>query len=304
MLELREAVGVGFHVGLGGRDAYVIDKYAELAHAELVHELELPHDVAHHGAGAYEVVARVYGPDEVYFCLLAFLGQLPYHVLRQPAAALLLLGDGGGIGFLPVGGVVGVGLGAVEVGVHLQAHHVAHQVFLHGHAVGIAVVAFHDAALALVGVVVDDHLGQRVGGGLLQHLLHGGEAVEGGVGVLAGYGQFGKAVRRGGEHDAVGVELVGHGHGGIHAEVQGALPCHGCGGHLSCQAVAGEYVQGSGLGGRVDGLVGHDGHGGGEAGGTRLCRLLLRHGIDFVLSEGGHGGSQDGGEDKDAFHHR
>ena len=181
-----------------------------MAYAQLVHLLELAHDVADDGTAAQELVARMYGPDEVHLRLLAHLGKVAEHVLSEPTVLLLLGRDGGGVGILPHLGVVGVALCTEHVGVHLVAHHIAHQVLLHLHAIGVAIVALHETAVLLVGTVVDGGVLQCALHLLLQHLLQRGQGAEHGIGVLAKDGDT-----LGRNADGMAVELLAHHYPGL-----------------------------------------------------------------------------------------
>ena len=100
-LKFGQPVGILLHVGIRGRNTHVVHEDTEVAYAQLVHLLELAHDVADNGTAAQELVARVNGPDEVHLRLLAHLCQVAEHVLCEPAVLLLLGTDGGGVGVLP-----------------------------------------------------------------------------------------------------------------------------------------------------------------------------------------------------------
>ena len=101
--------------------------------------------------------------------------------------------------------MVGVALGTEHVGVHLVAHHVAHQFLLHLHAIWIAIVALHKTTVLLVGTVVDGGMLQCTLHLLLQHLLQRSQAAEHGIGVLA---QNGDALV--GDADGMAVKLLAH----------------------------------------------------------------------------------------------
>ena len=104
--------------------------------------------------------------------------------MRKPSVLLLLGCDGGGVGLLPIVGVVGVALCTIEIGVHLIAHHEAHEVLLYVDRVGVAIESFHEAAAFLVRVVVDGDGGQAVGCLVVENLFEGCEGEEGCVGVF------------------------------------------------------------------------------------------------------------------------
>mgnify|MGYP006965217960 CR=1 FL=1 len=74
-----------------------------------------------------------------------------------------------------------------------MAHHESHDVFLYVNGIGHAIVAFDEAAVFLVGIVVDDAAGNAFWGVVVKNLLQRGHADEGGIGVFAQDDDFGKA---------------------------------------------------------------------------------------------------------------
>ena len=184
VLQCRQVVGIGLEVGFGTGHADIIHEHGEVSDTEGVHLLIFSHDVVHHRVAVHEVLARVDSPDEVHLSLVRHLAHFADHVLRHPAVLFLFGGKAFRVSVLPLLRVVGVALGTVKIGVHLVAHHEAHQVLLHRNGIGVAVISLHDATALLVGIVVDGDAGQIFRAGV-ENLFQRSEAVEGGIGVLA-----------------------------------------------------------------------------------------------------------------------
>ena len=158
------------------------------------------------GVGDGVVHVGVQSVDEAALGSVAGLGQ------RTDQGLDLFLG----VQLTPVGVVLGVILGGVEVGVQLVVAAPGHQGCAILNGPGVAVVALDEATGGNVSVVVDGQVAQILAGQLAEDLVQGGQAVEGGVGVLtqdhdlavAGGHEVGVGlVEQSGVHGVVGVDV-------------------------------------------------------------------------------------------------
>ena len=185
---------INLHIaGAGcGRGGNVVHKDAELAHPQIIHMVKLGHQALYalvHSLLIGKVNGLLHGgvshPHKVHVALGGLLRKLAHLILGADADFCFLFGDFGGIVLIPLAQVIGVGLGAVEEDIHLIALGKVKPAESAFHAPGIAIVALHRAAVLLECVVLKGGNLQSSRLGLIQHLLQGGQAVIGGVAVLA-----------------------------------------------------------------------------------------------------------------------
>ena len=96
-------------------------------------------------------------PDEIHLGSLRSLRQIFHHILRHSAIFNVRLRQSLGVRFFPLCRVIQVRLRPIHIGVHLQAHHKAHQRLFHRQIVGITIITFHQSATLLVGIVEERH---------------------------------------------------------------------------------------------------------------------------------------------------
>ena len=170
-----EQCGLPLRIGALARD--VVEEEGEVAHAEVIHQVELAHEVAVVFFVPLDVLARMDGPDEVDTRPLAGFDEF-----------LDLGGFVGGIGLAPVGtAVVGVVFRAVEIGIHLETAVEVDEREARLVRPRRAVEAFDDAAVGQAGPVVDDAEGQAaaLAARARKELAQGLQAVEGASLVVA-----------------------------------------------------------------------------------------------------------------------
>ena len=301
-LDLVEQVDL--HIAAGGGFAHgdVVHEDAELPDAQVIHMLELGHQTLHalvHGGFVGKVDGLFHGrvghPYEVHVAGGRLLGDLAHLIGGADALLGLLLRGGLGIIHIPQSQVVGVGLGAVEEGVHLVALGKVEPAQGPFHAPGVAVVAFHAATVLLERVVLDGgHLHHAVGG-LLQHQVQGGQGEVGGVGVLAqdhdvpvleDLHHMGVVpILGGGEHvpGDVGVS-VGGVRRAVDAYIQVGHAFHPGVGPGVSQAVVGEHFLDTAGGQRVDAVALHHVHRAGKGDGGLGVGDLLGDGVDQIVA--------------------
>lgn len=169
------------HLKAGVGATKVVEEDGEVAHAQRVDVLQLVHHGLEVALAVGDASARVYRPHKRHVVLLGGLGQ------ATDNGCLV-----GGIVLAPLGAVVGVVLGAVNIDVHLVLAVELKLALAVGVAPRIAVESLDHATLCAGGIVADLH---RHHVGLGQYLQQGLHAVVG-AGVV------------GASHDdAVGVHL-------------------------------------------------------------------------------------------------
>ena len=186
-------VSVGFAVGFRLGHTDIIHKDGELAHTEIVHARVLVHDAIHHIGIFHETIARVDCPNEIHLRVLRRRCDFANHILREQAVFHLLCRQRRGISGFPLLRMVDIRLGTVHIGIHLHAHHETHEVFLHGHTVGVAIISLYQASTLLICVIIERHFG-NVACAFFEHLLQGGQTKECGIGVFADDHDFRAAV--------------------------------------------------------------------------------------------------------------
>ena len=244
-LQLCQTLGIELEVGIGGGHADVIDKNAELPHSKGMHLLELAHNVINNRIRREEIVAGMDGPDEIHLRGGRSFADIAHHIFAQPSVLLLLRGDSLGIGLPPVFRMIGIGLCTVEIGIHLQTHHEAHEVLLHTLTIGISVITLYKSTLLLVGIVADVDARKSGSARSVEHLFERCQPHERGIGVLAGNGQAGHAVAQGLEPQMMGIVLAADSHRRVDFQIDDAGAVLGGIGIVGLQPMFLEHLPGT-----------------------------------------------------------
>ena len=185
--------------------------------------------------------------------------------------------------------MLGVVLGGVEVDIHLQLAAELHQGGPVLYGPGVAIVALDEAAEGHVGVVLHGEVLDLAVLHLLEDALHGGQAVERRVGVLAHHGDA-----AGVNGELVGVIFVkevggGSGHA-VSGRLNGDVETNGAAGALNeTHPRLLEGLHGAVLGVLVDPrAVGHL-HGGGQRYSACAVCNAVGSGVDLILPSLGKG---------------
>ena len=157
ILHCGEMVCIRFAFRFRMRHTHVVHEDRKLAHAQVVHTRKLLHNARHHIGLPHKIIAWVDSPDEIHLGRLRGFRQILHHILRHSAIFDVRLHQRLGVRFFPFRRVIQVRLRPIHIGVHLQAHHKAHQRLFHRQIVGITIITFHQSATLLIGIVEERH---------------------------------------------------------------------------------------------------------------------------------------------------